>query len=61
MNNIFPIEPENLSLIFKKYLPDPNVIFVFSTDVVMNSWIYWCVVNPEISGVHAVPLKRFTA
>lgn len=61
MNNIFPIEPENLSLIFKKYLPDPNVIFVFSTDVVMNSWIDWCVVNPEISGVDAVPLERFTA
>ena len=59
MNNILSLAPEKLSDIFKRYLPDPNVIFVFSTDVVMNSWVDWCVCHEEESGVSAVPLERF--
>ncbi|MCR4899319.1 MAG: PD-(D/E)XK nuclease family protein [Treponema sp.] len=43
----------------KENLSDKNCIFVFSTDVVMNSWIDWCVCNEEESGVAAVPLERF--
>ena len=35
------------------------MLFVFSTDVVMNSWIDWCVCHEEESGVSAVPLERF--
>ena len=59
MNKVLSVAPEKLSDIFKQYLPDPNVLFVFSTDVVMNSWVDWCVCHEEESGVAAVPLERF--
>ena len=59
MNKTLSVSPEKLSSLFKEYLPDPNVLFVFSTDVVMNSWIDWCVCHEEESGVAAVPLERF--
>ena len=55
------ISPENLGDFFKKALCDKKNIFVFSTDVVMNSWIDWCVTNPEKSGLDALPLERFIA
>lgn len=42
-------------------ISNKNVIFVFSTDVVKNSWIDWIVMNPEISGTNTVPLERFIA
>ena len=61
MNNTLSVAPENLQEIFKQYLPDPSVIFVFSTDVVMNSWVDWCVCHEEESGVSAVPLERFVS
>ena len=54
-------DPKDISGIFKTYLADRNYIFVFSTDVVMNSWIDWCVVHSEESGVSAVPLERFVS
>ena len=55
------IEAQNLGSFFKEALRDQNNVFVFSTDVVMNSWADWCVTHPEQSGVQAVPLERFTA
>ena len=61
MNNTLSVSPEKLSSLFKQYLPDPNVLFVFSTDVVMNSWIDWCVCHEEESGVSAVELERFVS
>ena len=61
MNNTLSVAPEQLQTIFKQYLPDPSVIFVFSTDVVMNSWVDWCVCHEEESGVSAVPLERFVS
>ena len=61
MNNNISVHPEQLQTIFKQYLPDPNVLFVFSTDVVMNSWVDWCVCHEEESGVSAVPLERFVS
>lgn len=36
-------------------------LFVFSTDVVKDSWIDWIVSNPARTGVTAVPLEKFTA
>ena len=59
MNNRITLAPETLSTLFTQYLPDPEVLFVFSTDVVMNSWIDWCVTHQEESGVSAVALERF--
>ena len=55
------IVPENLGSFFKDALSNPNNIFVFSTDVVMNSWVDWCVTHPDESGVEAVSLERFIA
>lgn len=55
------IRAEELENIFSRYLPDANNYFVFSTDVVKNSWIDWCVLNPEKSGVSAVAMERFLA
>ena len=59
-NNLI-VDAKDISSIFKNYLADEKINFVFSTDVVMNSWIDWCVMNPEESGVSAVPLERFIA
>ncbi|MBO4639707.1 MAG: PD-(D/E)XK nuclease family protein [Treponema sp.] len=61
MNSALSVAPGQLQNIFKQYLPDPSVIFVFSTDVVMNSWVDWCVCHEEESGVSAVPLERFVS
>ncbi len=61
MNNTLSISPENLSSLFAEYLKDENVLFVFSTDVVMNSWVDWCVCHEEESGVTAVALERFVS
>ncbi|WP_027728054.1 PD-(D/E)XK nuclease family protein [Treponema sp. C6A8] len=57
----FFLSPNELSSFFKKELANPNSVFVFSTDVVMNSWIDWCITHPEESGTDAVPLERFMA
>ncbi len=55
------IVPENLGSFFKDALSNPKNVFVFSTDVVMNSWVDWCVTHPDESGVEAVSLERFIA
>ncbi|MBO4508750.1 MAG: PD-(D/E)XK nuclease family protein [Spirochaetaceae bacterium] len=55
------IVPEKLGSFFKDALSNPKNVFVFSTDVVMNSWVDWCVTHPDESGVEAVPLERFIA
>jgi len=61
MSNCIRLKPSNLAGLFKKYLSDESYIFVFSTDVVMNSWIDWCVSHEEESGVSAVALERFVS
>lgn len=60
MKEIF-LNPNDIPQILAQNLPDQNTIFVFSTDTVMNSWIDWIVLNPQISGTDAVPFERFTA
>ena len=55
------IVPEKLGSFFKDALSNPKNVFVFSTDVVMNSWVDWCVTHPDESGVEAVSLERFIA
>jgi len=42
-------------------LKNKNAYFIFSTDVVKNSWIDWIVMNPQISGTCTVSLDRFVA
>ena len=53
--------PEKISDILSEKLSNPNCIFVFPTDTVMNSWIDWIVLNPSKSGCEAVPFERFIA
>ena len=55
------IQPFELKSIISQNILDENCYFVFSTDVVKNSWIDWIVTNPNESGTSAVPLERFTA
>lgn len=55
------INPANLKNILVENLKNENCIFVFSTDVVKNSWIDWIVTHPDESGCSAVQLERFTA
>ncbi len=57
----FFLSPDQLGSFFKKKLADPETVFVFSTDVVMNSWIDWAIIHPEKSGSDALPLERFMA
>ncbi len=59
MNNRIFVPSEDMGGIFTRLLPDEKNIFVFPTDVVMNSWIDWCVTHEKESGVSAVPLERF--
>jgi len=47
--------------VLSKNIADPNVYFVFSTDVALKSWIEWCVKHPERTGVKAVAIDRFIA
>lgn len=61
MGNFVCVAPEKMESIFPEYLKDERFLFVFPTDVVMNSWIDWCVTHEEESGISAVPLERFTA
>ena len=53
--------PEKICDVLVEKLCNPNSIFVFPTDTVMNSWIDWIVLNPEKSGHEAVPFERFIA
>ena len=59
MNSRIFLSPKDMADIFTRFLPDDHNIFVFPTDVVMNSWIDWCVTHEKESGVSAVPLERF--
>ena len=53
--------PVGLEKEIGQFLKEDDTYFVFSTDVVMNSWIDWIVSHPAESGMQAVPLERFTA
>ena len=44
------VAPEELGAFFKDALCDLNNVFVFSTDVVKNSWAEWCVSHHDESG-----------
>lgn len=44
-----------------KNILNENVLFVFSTDVVKNSWIDWVITSSNKTGVKSVSLERFVA
>lgn len=60
MNKII-LSPQNIHKVFKDLLKDSNNYFVFSTDVVKNSWIDWIITHQNESGVDAVSLEHFFA
>lgn len=43
------------------HIKEPESIFIFSTDVVLNSWVDYLITHPELSGVSALPLEKFIA
>lgn len=55
------IKANELETLFRNHLHDDQTYFVFSTDVVKNSWIDWIVTHPQESGASAVALERFVA
>lgn len=59
--SVIKVKATELENIFKNYLTDSQNYFVFSTDVVKNSWIDWIVTHPAESGVSAVAMERFIA
>lgn len=42
-------------------IKNPDVVFVFSTDIDMTSWAEWSVINSDLTGVKTVSLDRFMA
>jgi len=52
---------EKLSSVICDNIKNPDVVFVFSTDIDMTSWAEWCVINSETTGVKTVSMDRFMA
>ena len=42
-------------------IKNPDVVFVFSTDIDMTSWAEWVITNFQQTGVKTVSLDRFMA
>lgn len=59
--SLMKVQAKEIENLFKNFLADPQCYFVFSTDVVKNSWIDWIVTHPQESGISAVALERFLA
>lgn len=55
------LNPQNLPSVFKDKLQNDNSVFIFSTDIVLNSWMDWIVTHADLSGTDAVPFERFIA
>lgn len=55
------VEGNGLAEFLGEAVKDKSNTFVFSTDVVMNSWIDYLITNPKKTGLSALPLERFTA
>ena len=53
--------PAKIAEILIENLKNPDTVFVFSTDTVMNSWVEYLVTHSADSGFDALPLDRFTA
>ena len=59
-------DPNSISAIITEFLGKKSdgsckPLFVFSSDVAVDSWTEWAVRNSELSGVQAVALEEFTA
>ncbi|MCR4954984.1 MAG: hypothetical protein K6A43_13025, partial [Treponema sp.] len=59
-------EPSSIPAIISEFLGKKSdgsckPLFVFSSDVAVDSWTEWVVRNPQLSGVQAVALEDFTA
>lgn len=55
------LNPDSLSELFIENIKNNNSVFVFSTDIVMNTWIDWIITHNERTGVDAIPFERFLA
>ena len=53
--------PNKIKDLLSENIKNKNTLFVFSTDVVMNSWIDWIITNPQQSGTDIVSFENFTA
>lgn len=55
------LSPDKISDELIKLISEPDTVFVFPTDVVLNSWVDFLITHPELSGLSAVPMERFIA
>ena len=53
------LAPDKIADFLIENLKEPDTLFVFLTDTVMNSWIEYLVTHPEKSGIQVLPLERF--
>ena len=55
------LKPCDITKVLSNNIKDKTSIFVFPTDVVMNSWTDWIITHPEESGTTAVADECFMA
>lgn len=55
------ISPNQISEIIVNNIKNPDIVFVFSTDISASTWAEWTVINSEKTGVKTVSLNRFIA
>lgn len=60
MNKEF-LKPDQIGNVIIENLKKVNTIFVFSTDICMNSWAEWCIKNSDITGINAIAMNQFMA
>ena len=55
------ISPNQISEIIVNNIKNPDIVFVFSTDISASTWAEWTVINSDKTGVKTVSLNRFIA
>ncbi len=61
MKNAEIIQTLQIGDVLAKYIFEKNIIFVFPSDIAMDTWSDWCVKNSSVTKVRAVPLEKFTS
>ena len=55
------LSPSQIADILIKNIKDPDSVFIFPTDTVLNSWADFLILNHEKTNVQAIPMERFIA
>lgn len=55
------LSPSQIADILIKNIKDPDSVFIFPTDTVLNSWADFLILNHEKTNVQAIPMEKFIA